>query len=150
MGHEDKKLVDDCVAEVTGMHQFFEGWFKGSIERTPENYARATSAIMDEFSQITPDGNYWERQELFPKLEESYGMYSKSDPPFRLWIENARAVQLGGTEFCLTVYEEWRQLDGITRGYVTTAILKHSLGAPNGVKWLHLQETWLPEKTKTK
>ena len=104
MGHEDKKLVDDCVAEVTGMHQFFEGWFKGSIERTPENYARSTSAIMDEFSQITPDGNYWERQELFPKLEESYGMYSKSDPSFRLWIENARAVQLGGTEFCLTVY----------------------------------------------
>ena len=144
----DNELTNNCVAEVIRIHQLFEQWFQGSIERTTENYSQVTSAILDDFSQVTPDRRYWEREVLFPKLEQSHGMYSESKPIFRLWIKNPRAIMLKGGNYCLAIYEEWRRLDGVERGYITTAILKRSAEAPSGVKWLHLQETWLPVAEK--
>ena len=63
--------------------------------------------------------------------------------PGRIWIERFRFHHRLG-EAAVVTYEEWQEVDGETRGRLSTAVFGAREGRPNGVVWLHLHEVWLP------
>ncbi|HSR66969.1 MAG TPA: hypothetical protein VLU25_03420 [Acidobacteriota bacterium] len=137
-------LRDQCKREVEELHQFFQDWANSVLENSDETFARFTSAMDDNFHIINPSGMAFPIEELAPALRQSYG--SAPGGQARYWIENFRGTEVAPGVF-LAVYEEWQNLDGRkSRGRVASALFRRTQGAPNGVRWLHVHETWLPSR----
>jgi hypothetical protein len=73
----------------------------------------------------------------------AYG--GQANTEFRIWIEQPAARRLSG-DLWLVTYEEW-QNDGVGQinGRLSSALFTARAGMPNGVAWLHVHETWLPD-----
>lgn len=128
-------------AEIVELHDFFQGWLGGTLPPADEIYARLVDTQAPEFAIVTPGGELIKGPRLLARLRAAYG----SRPGWRIWIESA---ELRLTQGGLTVatYEEWqRHADGTVTGRLSTVIFRQQSGTPNGLAWLHVHETWLPE-----
>jgi hypothetical protein len=125
--------------EVVELHEFFEGWLTGALPSTDQAYARLVDAVAREFLLISPGGERIPRERLLTELRAGHG----SRPGWKMWVENAE-LRFRGAELVVATYEEWhRYADGTTTARLATAVFRVQAGAPNGLAWLHVQETWL-------
>lgn len=128
-------------AEIVELHAFFVGWLVGTLPATDATYARLVDTMALEFAMVTPGGAYIPRERLLAQLRAAHG----SRPGWRMWIEHAELRYAQG-ELTVATYEEWqRHADGTVTGRLSTAIFREQHGTPNGLAWLHVHETWLPE-----
>lgn len=125
--------------EVVELHQFFEVWFKGELSQNEANYAQFVDVIGVGFVIINPDGTVIERDVLTKGLYAGHG----SRPNFRLWIENAQIRHHQG-DITVITYEEWQDIDDKITTRMSTAIFQEDTSARNGVIWLQVHETWMP------
>lgn len=128
-------------AEIVELHDFFQGWLGGTLPATDEAYARLVDTQASEFVIVTPGGERIPGPALLLQLRSAHG----SRPGWRMWIENAelRFAQGGLT---VATYEEWQQrADGTVTGRLSTVVFRDQPDTPNGLIWLHVHETWLPE-----
>jgi hypothetical protein len=127
-----------CAREIEELHTFFVAWFTGTIPRTEANFARFTAAIAPDFALISPGGALLEHEDLVAWIRDAYG----SRTHFRIWIENFRLRrQLDGA--AVVTYEEWQESDDGVTARLSTAVFLSDPSAPNGVRWLHVHETWM-------
>lgn len=138
--NENKKA---SLAELRELHQFFQGWGEGALADTDETFRRLSSVLADDFELVTPEGRVIAKDPLLEGLRSSHG--ARRGRGYRIRIENERARSIG-EGLHLVVYEEWQELEGEARGRLSTAVLRSRAGTPNGVEWLHVHETWLPEE----
>ena len=128
--------------EIEELHAFFEDWFTGRIAATGEGYARFESVLAPDFVIIGPGGDEVGRTPILQRVESAHG--SRPEGGFRIWIENTR-VRECRPDRCLMTYEEWQEIDGVAKGRLSTVVFGARAGTPNGVEWMHVHETWLPE-----
>lgn len=134
-----------CENEVVELHRFFQDWFNGVLPPTEEAFERFSSVMADEFVIISPNGELTERDELVERLRAAHGIWRRLSRPGRIWIENLRVRHRVGDQI-LVLYEEWQEMDGESRGRLSTALFRLRETAPNGVQWLHVHEVWLPDQ----
>lgn len=139
---DDADLTRAAIAEVEALHVFFVAWLGGTVERGEAEFAPAR-ALAEGLTFIGPEGGMAEREGLVARLEAAHGVFAGAEPPFSIRIANAQAKPLGNG-LCLVVYEEWQEIGGKTNGRLSSAVMRRDAGAPNGMEWLHVQETWLP------
>ncbi|MDQ7035232.1 MAG: hypothetical protein Q9P01_10470 [Anaerolineae bacterium] len=77
-------MPDKYEEEIIDLHQYFEDWFTGKLEKTEINASRLPDALADDFHIIASNGRITPRDTLIPALFNAYG--TQSD--FRIWIEN--------------------------------------------------------------
>lgn len=130
--------------EVDALHQFFTGWFTGQLQPHDAVFARFAGALAPEFEMITPSGVLRPRDVLIASLRGAHGVWGH-DPGATIEIRAHRSTALPGGPYTLARYEEWQRLDGRWRGRLSTALLREAAGAPNGLEWVHVHETWMPE-----
>ena len=135
-----------CQEEVLELHQFFQDWFNATLPPTDEAFRRFESVMAERFMIISPNGELTERAELVDRLRQAYGIWRRNSQPGRIWIENLQVRHTVGAQ-AMVLYEEWQEIEGEARGRLSTAILQRLEGAPNGVEWLHVHETWLPDQS---
>lgn len=131
--------------EVIELHQFFQDWFTGRLMNTDENFNRFSSVIAEDFEHISPEGLETNRDDLIYGLKKAHTSRANSEKPYRVWIKNVRIRAVDDGIFIVS-YEEWQESKGETRGRLSTALFREKPATPNGVEWLHVQETWLPEE----
>ena len=131
--------------EIVELHQFFEGWFTGRLANTDNIYSRLSGVLAEGFEMISPQGTRAARADVVDGLKPTHGSWSENEKPGRIWIRNVRSRAVGERNYIAT-YEEWQQTDGAPRGRLSTVLFRERDDAPNGVEWIHLHETWLPEK----
>jgi len=125
--------------EIEELHRFFVAWFLGELPRTAENFARFTHATAPGFTLISPGGAMIDYAVAVEWIENAHGSRSN----FNIWTENFRLHQ-HLDEIAIVTYEEWQETaDGVT-SRLSTAVFADDVTAPNGVRWLHVHETWLP------
>lgn len=135
--------ADDCEREAIELHDFLRDWLIGALPRTTEAFARFRDVMGEGLDVISPLGTTTARDPLLAEFESIHGQLSAKAGSFEIWIENfALKRHLGDTALC--TYEEWHKLDGATSARLTTVLYGPKAGAPNGVAWLHVHETWLP------
>jgi len=118
--------------EVGELHAFFERWYAGESDRS--EIVRLD--VLDEsFVMIGPDGRLLPVDDVKAMIETAYGRH-----PMKIEIRNVVLVpgKSHGT------YEEWQTVDGSTSGRISTVVMANDRHAPNGLRWMHLHETWLP------
>ena len=143
-------LETRAVRETEELHQFFQGWFNGTVENTDAVYDRFAGVLAEDFVIVSPSGNLQERANLIEGLR---GAYAPEDTePIRVWVEKAevrRHWPMPDGDLVLVTYEEWLQRGESSRGRLSTAILREREDTPNGLEWLHVHETWLPLDTQS-
>lgn len=140
---EDSDLGTRCRREVLELHQFFEDWFMGRVGDDDASYARFTSVMAEGFEIVSPKGFVTERALLFDGLRQTHGRNRRT--PIRIWIRNIQGRVIA-EDLYLVRYEEWQEAYGETTARLSSAILQRREGAPNGVDWLHVHETWLEDR----
>ena len=133
-----------CEKEVVELHRFFQDWFNGVLPPTEEAFRRFDSVMAERFMIISPEGVPAEREELVDRLRQAHGIWRQTGQPGRIWIENLRVRHQVGQQ-AMVLYEEWQEIEGESRGRLSTAVLQRRDHTPNGVEWLHVHEVWLPE-----
>jgi hypothetical protein len=142
---EEVSMESRCQAEVSELHRFFEDWFNGAVPADDETFARFAGVMGEGFVIVTPEGRAVERDTLIEGLRGSHGRWRlEGKGGGRIWIENVD-VRHAGDGMTAVTYEEWQEVDGRVRGRISTALFRAKKGAPNGIEWLHVHETWLPE-----
>lgn len=138
-------MRDACKKEITDLHRFFAEWMTGVLPRTGEAFARAAQVLADDMTMITPEAEVMACPPLLKALEASHGAFAPPDKHFRIWIENYDCRFVSG-DLCLATYEEWQDRSGDVKGRLSTVLFRSCDGAPNGVEWVHVHESWLPEQ----
>jgi hypothetical protein len=136
------QLAEACETEVRTIHEFFEDWFAGRIEKDDETFDRVRDALAEEFETVVPSGRTVGRESVITGIWEVYGRDADSDPQ-EIRVEDLQ-VRYVRDELCLVVYREWQRGPESETGRQSSALLRRAESAPNGVEWLHLHETWLP------
>lgn len=120
-------------SEVRELHSFFVRWFAGTAE--PSEVERL-DVLDSSFHMVGPDGHLLDVDQVRSAIVESYGLRS-----MRIEIRN---VQVHPTAPSGT-YEEWQTIDGELTGRISSAVMSGDPSSPNGLRWMHLHETWLPD-----
>ena len=129
--------------EVHGLHQFFEDWFCGRVEDSDQAFQRCVAALDPGFVLINPDGDCTSRDDLLDRLRAAHGQYR--DTYFRIRIDQLAARNVAD-DVCLVTYQEWQETDGFWTARWSTALLREEPSAPNGLAWMHVHETWMPDQ----
>jgi hypothetical protein len=144
--HTDLKTDDPVAKEIIDLHIFFEDWFRGDCRNTDQVFKKRLLSRMDiDFYMVMPNGESFYGEQFWPDLRKAHG----SNPKFEISLRNfVRKLQIGRKTFVAN-YEEWQKNAKNTRpannGRVSTAVFVVDSEAPNGVKWVNVHETWLPE-----
>ncbi|NJM06593.1 hypothetical protein HC891_10990 [Candidatus Gracilibacteria bacterium] len=91
------------------------------------------------FAIITPGGELVERVSLLHNLRSAHA----SRPGMRIWIVNPQLRMRQGM-LTLATYEEWQEVNSVTTARVSSVLFADQHDTPNGVRWLHVHETWMP------
>jgi len=132
-------LASQARDEIVELHAFFEGWFRGDLDA--DAFSRLEEALAEGFVMIGPDGEGRRRGPLLEGIRAG----REAHPGIEIEIRNPRTVFEGG-EHALLTYEEWQEGEDGPTGRISTALFRRDEGAPRGVVWVHLHETWLGQK----
>jgi hypothetical protein len=134
---ENADIAETAWREVVALHTFFQAWFRSGIDAP--DFVECERALGPGFSMIGPDGEMHGRDAVLERLRRARGAYPAD---FRIEVSDPAAIWTRG-EAVLLEYTERQYRDGRTDARRSTALFLASAGAPRGVKWRHLQETWL-------
>lgn len=128
-------LRSAAITEIEELHVEFERWFRGEID----SLDRVEQALADDFTLVPPGGVTVARPDLIMGLKRAHGAVELS-----IDIRNP-IVRWSGAQGLLVSYEEWQRTSDKLNGRQSTVLFVPDVDAPNGLKWVHVQETWMPD-----
>ena len=131
-------LAHRAAREIAELHQFFEDWFCGRVELSEERFARFTSVMAEEFHLILPSGAMIDRSQAVPWIWNMHG----TRPTTRMWVDKVQVISRCAGCW-VAVYEEWQESPDERTVRLSSALLGDDADAPNGLRWLHVHETWI-------
>lgn len=138
MNHQDD-LNTRVEREICELHAFFQVWFRGGPE-DDDGFARFADALAESFVIIAPSGEAFSRTMTLEMVRAGRA----GDPDCRIWIQHVE-IRHAGEETVLATYQEWQERGGVTRGRLSSVLFRVDSNAANGLRWLHVHETWLPD-----
>ena len=144
--HTDQLYTDRFALEVIALHRFFEVWFGGHCENDEQAFADGMLCRMrEDFTIVLPGGAMLEGRRFWPEFKKLHG----DNPDFHISIRNVQRKTLPAAPIHLVIYEEWqrnaRNSKPANNGRLSSALFLEDEKTPNGIAWLHVHETWLPE-----
>ena len=128
-------MLADWQREVDELHEFFEALFLAEVD----SLERAEVALGADFTMIGPDGTVSGRNQVLAQLQAGRGHSSQ----LRIETEGHRTIVETDTVVVGEYIEVHHFADGGNRRR-TTAVFDIDPNGPNGVRWRHAHETFLP------
>ena len=133
-----KRMITRIENEILELHQFFQDWYNNQLSPTDENFARCMKVLHPNFRIIFPSGDQVQYQTLLEILRNSHG----SRKNMRIWITCIQVLHQIG-DLVLATYEEWQEIDDQVNSRLSTVLFQKAPTTPNGLRWLHVHETWI-------
>lgn len=131
-------MITRIENEIIELHQFFQDWYNNQLSPTNENFARCADVLDPDFSIIFPSGDKVLYQTLLDRLHNAHNSHTA----MRIWIENIEVLHQVG-DLILATYEEWQEIEGVVTSRLSSVFFKKVSSTPNGLRWLHVHETWI-------
>ena len=121
------------------LHEFFARWFSGWLDET--EIERLDQALHPDFTIVGPTGGVLDKAGIVARVLASRGRSPTSIDIHSLeTLSESDALVIGR-------YEEWqsrRSEGGVEeRRLKSTAVFVPDAGAPNGLRWLSVHETFI-------
>ncbi len=133
--------LEQVTKEIVDLHDFFTQWFNGTTQRD-QLESRFLTNLHEDVIFIPPEGHILSRSMLKEGFDKGFG----SNTDFRIQIRDVTIRHKIGN-LVLATYTEWQagatQSENIN-ARVTTVLMEMGVS----IKWLHIQETWLPDSVK--
>lgn len=139
----EETMEERCEREIVELHAFFEEWFNATADAG--RFSRFEQVISPDFAMVAPNGRTVERRVLVEGLRGARGKWAGDGPAGRVRVDNVRLRRIADGLAVLT-YEERQEFAGESNARVSTVVMRELPGTPNGVEWVHLHETWLPDE----
>lgn len=136
-------LPEQCRKEIIELHQFFEDWFTGRLEKSKEAFTRFSDILSPGFAMVFPDGILDRRERVIERVFEAHGIHANNPRYFRIWTDRIEA-RVESPELCLMSYEEWHEDNGQISARLSCAAFAPRAETPHGIEWGYVHETWLP------
>jgi hypothetical protein len=121
--------------EIIELHEFFEGYYLGRLD----SLERPEAAFHRAMTFVAPDGSVSDRAQLMTMLADGHGHTSS------LTIETVdHRLLYEADEVTVASYVERHVLTERTNQRLSTVVFVPGPG-PNGLQWLRVHETWLPD-----
>ncbi len=140
-GAEEVTMEDRCRREVVELHRFFQDWFNAELPDDAAGFARFEGVLADDFEIISPTGYLVERAAVLAAVRAGHGR--SGEESFMIEVREVRGRTVG-EGMVLVTYEEHQTTGGEHVGWLSSALFRPREGLPNGVEWVHVQETYLP------
>ncbi|MES2707972.1 MAG: hypothetical protein V4726_15370 [Verrucomicrobiota bacterium] len=98
-----------AAREITGLHEFFQSWFRGEVAGTEAVFSRVGTVWGPSFELIGPDSRLRNAGELIRATFDEYGRY----PGLSIHIRNLVLREVAAGSVVIACYEEWH-IDGET------------------------------------
>ncbi|MFN2237714.1 MAG: hypothetical protein ACK2U1_26070 [Anaerolineales bacterium] len=131
-------MITRIENEIHELHQFFQDWYNNQLSPTDENFARCANVLHSNFTIIFPIGDRMRRETLLEILRNAHGSHTN----IRIWIEHIQILYQFG-DLVLATYEEWQEIDSQINSRLSTVLFQQAPTTPNGLRWLHVHETWM-------
>ena len=130
-----------AISEVRAFHVFLEDVMSGRRTASDDDLQRLRARFDPTFSYVTPTG----QRRGFAQLEAwlSGEIATRSSLQIRITDEE---VLLARADATVVRYIERQRDDDGDRDRISTAVFVPRAGAPHGVAWIALHETWLPNQ----
>lgn len=137
--HLNDSLESEVRHEVEALHNFFVGWFSGSL---PVNAfeTQFLSRLDRDFALIPPAGTLLTLNDFQTALRRNHG----TNPDFRIAIRNVKVHRVLNGHI-LATYEEWQRNALASKPPDNARIASVIFDWSQPLRWLHVHETWLPE-----
>lgn len=130
--------MDKYEREIIELHQFFVDWFKGDLPKNESGFARFSVVTSPDFAIITPDGRRYTYEQITSSIYDSHANRAM----MRITIKAVNHHATHG-DIHIVEYEEWQDTDpNQPTARLSTVIFKDDVSTPNGLRWLHVHETW--------
>lgn len=134
------RVEDRCRHEIRELHQFFEDWFNGSIDRSAEAFGRFESVMNDDFALIGRDGSVTDVDALATQIWDGWGHRADDEAPFRIGCEQFR-YHRGDSGLHVASYVERQRAGTEENRRRSSALFRDVDGLPNDLEWLHVHES---------
>ena len=131
-------MITRIENEIIQLHQFFQDWYNNELAPTDENFSRCADVLAPDFSIIFPNGEIIQQQPLLDALHKAHN----SRTGMRIWINNVQVYHHVG-DLILATYEEWQEIEGQVTARLSSVLFQEAQPTPNGIRWLHVHETWI-------
>ncbi len=122
-----------AATEIEELHVEFERWFSGESD----SLDRVERVLADHFTMVPPSGETVHRADLIAGLKMAKGAVQLD-----IEIRNP-TIRWEGADGLLVSYEEWQTTTEKSNGRQSTVLFVPDADAPNGLKWVHVHETWI-------
>jgi len=139
---KDVTMEDQCRREVVDLHRFFQDWFNAEKPNNSAGFNRIDLVLSADFEIIGPDGVLADRDAVLKAVHSGHGR--NPDQDFHIEIRKVRSRTVG-EGMVLVTYEEHQDTGAETRAWLSSALFRSREEMPNGVEWVHVQETYLPQ-----
>lgn len=139
---ETSGLAAAAAREAVDLHVWLEDWLGGLRPKALLEADRLARALGDGFVIISPDGSRATRAETLTGIAGAYGTRGNPADPFRIWITEVD-ILLDSGGLVAVGYIENQHRDGRHTARRSSAVFEAAAGAPNGVVWRLLHETWI-------
>ena len=126
-----------AVREIIDLHDFFQAWLTASLPDEEAVFARFTRVTAPDFTLISPDGQPLDSAAVAAWIRAAHG----SRPGFQLWTTDHTVCYEDG-RCVLATYLEWQRHNGTTTCRISSVLFHTDAGAPHGLLWQHVHETW--------
>jgi hypothetical protein len=127
-----------AIGEVRELHAFFVAWFTGAAGA---DFQRCEAVLGPDFRMVTPDGRMHDRAAVLDRIRAARGS-TASDFAIEI-LQPSIAWQSDNAVLLEFIEQQYR--DGRSFSRCSAALFTDQPGAPNGVAWRHLQETWIQQ-----
>jgi hypothetical protein len=140
------ELAAAAAREVVDLHVWLEDWLGGLRPKAALEADRLARSLGDGFVIISPDGSRASRAETLAGIGGAYGTRGNPADPFRIWITEVDILMEAGGLVAVGYIENQHQ-DGRHTARRSSAVFDAVTGAPYGVVWRLLHETWINGRT---
>jgi hypothetical protein len=137
----DHPLAQAVLQEVADLHAFFEAWLSGEAENTNAVFSRVESALGEEFTMVSVNGQRLQRSDVIGWLRGTHGARA-SQGSFHIAVAEPEILLLR-PPLVLLGYVEEQTVDNVVTRRQSTALFEVSIEDGQPVRWLALHETWI-------
>jgi hypothetical protein len=127
------------VREIEALHDAFAAWMGPGGDSAV--FARFEAALAPEFTMVGPGGQRLDRTGVLDMLRSRAAAFG---PAFAIRIEGA-VLLAAGAGFVAAGYDEIQSNRPGPLRRRATALFRPDPAGPNGLRWLAVHETWLPD-----
>ena len=146
-GNNEVEISVRAKQEVHDLHSWFVEYFNGKPNKDDTFDVQFVPRFHPSFAMVTPDGSTG--MKFVSLIEAMKGLYN-CNPSISIQCRNVETLHVGPNNCIVIVrYEEWQKnslnQSKPNNARISTAAFVPEPNAPNGVQWVTLQETWLPD-----